>query len=544
MKNPLECVRRILELRGISAAELDAFLKPALDRLADASALPQIDLATDVILGAVAAGKPIVIFGDYDCDGVCATAILSRTLKTLGAKVSEFIPKRIEEGYGMTDAALRRMLKDNPEVKLVITVDNGINSVEQVAELAAKGIEVVITDHHLPGEVLPKASALVNPKVASPKEFEDLCGAGVAFLLARRLVDEARQRKLYDGGPVAGPLLILAGLATVTDVMPVLGQNRILVAEALKRFFTCAPMGLKELYMRAARNGSNTLSTKDFGFLLGPRMNAAGRVASGMEALELILSEDREIARELARIIDGYNLERKSIEQKMLEEALSKVVEGAAAQVIDLPTGHPGVAGIVAARVMEKLGSKVPVCVYASGHGSGRAPEGFNLRDAFVACGAVLERFGGHAAAGGFAVKSGKIDEFRKLFCEYCEQNASGLSVADETAPDLWLEAGEVTLELADALRQLEPFGEANPEPRFGLKGVLVSDVRLLGNEGKHLSFSLSANGQRFRAVWWGHGSDIERFRSAANLPRNVIFALDISDYGDRHIELRLVNML
>ena len=549
--NPL--VARILENRGIGAAELEAFLHPTLDRLAKPEELPGVVEAADAILSALSERCLIVVFGDYDCDGVCATAILSRTLQALGGNVAEFVPDRLTEGYGMSDASVARMLRENPGVGLVVTVDNGINSISQVADLKAKGVSVVVTDHHLPSYVatesgelgemlLPDALAVVNPKVAAPESLNPLCGAGVAFQLANRVVSEARARGLYAGPSVGGPLLVMAGLATVTDIMPLLGQNRILVAEALRRFLACAPLGLRELHARAARNAYGELTTRDFGFMLGPRINAAGRIASGMEALELLLSEDREITRELARIIDCYNVERKSIEQKMVDEALEKIVPGAAAQVIDLPGGHPGVAGIVAARVMERLGETVPVCVYAGGHGSARAPDGFNIRDAFVAGADPLDRFGGHAAAGGFSVKEGRIDDFRRLLCDYCARQgrraAAGAAVRE---PDLWVDPSDLTLSLAEDLLLLEPFGEGNPEPVFGLKSVFFSDVRPLGADGRHLSITLRKSG--LRAIQWNHGDQVERLRAESAVPHDLTFTVVLSDYGERHVELRLISI-
>ena len=539
-------VTKILERRGITAADLEDFLNPTLDKLAAPEELPGIVKAADIVLDSILYRRKIVVFGDYDCDGVCATAIVSRTLRALGGEVSEFIPDRLTEGYGMSEASIARMLKGNPGVGLVITVDNGINSVTEVTNLKRKWSSVVVTDHHLPGDELPDANAIVDPKLDAPPHLQNLCGAGVAFMLANRIVSEARRRGMYKGPSIGGPLLVLAGLATVTDIMPLLGQNRILVSEALKRFFPCAPMGLRELHARAARAGSAELTTRDFGFMIGPRINAAGRVTDfgADQALELVVSEDQEIVRELARIVDGYNVERKAIEQRMSDEAMSKIVPGAPAQVIDLPDGHPGVAGIVAARVMERVGGRGPVCVYAGGHGSARAPEGFNVRDAFVACDEVLERYGGHAAAGGFGVKEGRIDDFRRMLCDYCEHVFSMGSDSMEkngNEPDLWVEPSDLTLELAEELRQLEPFGEGNREPVFGLKGVFFADVKPLGMDGKHLSVTLRGSG--LRAVWWGHGDLVERLRAESAAPHDITFALSVSDYGERHAELRLVSI-
>ena len=532
-----ELITRLLESRGISADGVDEFLSPSLRDLAPPCELPNVDAAAEAILAAVRARRKIVIFGDYDCDGVCATAILVRTLSALGADVSAFLPERLSEGYGMSEASVARMLKENPGVGLVVTVDNGINSVENVALLKEKGVEVVVTDHHLPGETLPDC-IVVNPKVSHPEIFENLCGAGVAFLLANELVTKARALGLYSGPSLGGPLLVLAGLATVTDVMPLLGQNRILVAEALNRFDTLAPVGLRALFSKASRRGVVRHTSKDFGFLLGPRINAAGRMASGVEALRLVLADDQDEAGEAARIVNGRNDERKNIEQKMLEDAIAKIVPSAAAQVIDLPDGHQGVAGIVAARVMERMDTKVPVCVVVGGHGSARAPDGINVRDALAASGEFLSRFGGHAAAAGFSVKDGMVDAFRERFAEVC----AGLSAeaGDEEhgdGVDAWVFPDDLTIELAEWITRLEPFGEGNPEPVFGMKNAVLRDIRPLGAEGRHLA--LTVNGMR--SVWWGRGDLVEELRRRSAGASDVIFTVETSDYGGPHVELRIV---
>ena len=534
-----EIIARLLESRGISADGIDEFLSPSLRDLAPPCELPNVDAAADAILAAVRGGRTIVIFGDYDCDGVCATAILVRTLSAFGADVSAFLPERLSEGYGMSEASVARMLKENPGVGLVVTVDNGINSVENVAFLKEKGVDVVVTDHHLPGDTLPDC-VVVNPKVSHPEIFENLCGAGVAFLLANELVTKARALGLYSGPSLAGPLLVLAGLATVTDVMPLLGQNRILVAEALNRFDSLAPVGLRSLFSKAARRGVVRHTSKDFGFLLGPRINAAGRIASGAEALRLVLANSQDEADEAARIVNGRNDERKNVEQKMLENALAKIVPSAAAQVIDLPDGHQGVAGIVAARVMERMDPKVPVCVVVGGHGSARAPDGINVRDALAASGEFLNRFGGHAAAAGFSVKDGMVDAFREKFAEVC----AGLSVAVGSEEhgdgvDAWVSPDDLTIELAEWITRLEPFGEGNPEPVFGMKNAVLCDIRPLGAEGRHLA--LTVNGMR--SVWWGRGDLVEELRRSSSASRDVVFTVEESDYGGPHVELRIAEI-
>ena len=542
-------VEELLRQRGI--VDYEKYFNPSLADLAAPEELPGVSAAVAKMIEAVKAGRRIVVFGDYDCDGVCATAIMALALKAIGGNVDTFLPKRLDEGYGMSDEAVVRMLGDFPGVELVVTVDNGINSISQIADLRSEGIETIVSDHHLPSVnmfgqmLLPNAVAIVNPKVAAPEHLQDLCGASVAFLLANALVDAATKCGLYAGPKIGGPLLVLAGLATVTDVMPLVGQNRILVSESLKRFHNWAPLGLRELYARASRSTSTTLTTKDYGFLIGPRINAAGRVANGEESLELVLTDDREIAREAARIVDGRNVERKQIESGMVDQAMAKVVEGAAAQVIDMPDGPPeqqGIAGIVAARIMEKV--HVPTGVLAGGHGSARAPEGYNVRDALKACSKYLTRYGGHAAAAGFSVKEGMVDEFRVAFAAECAKqyetfrNSSLATLTSSFRYDLEIDPADLTLELAEEIAKMEPFGEGNKEPVFMFRNATLSDVRFLGQESKHLAFT--ANG--FKGVWWGRGYLVEELRASV-APVDIAFTIEISTYGEPHVELRPVDI-
>ena len=534
-------VERLLELRGIGAEEREEFLDPSLGRLARSDALPGMREAAAAILPHVRDKRKIVVYGDYDCDGVCASAILVSALHRLGAQADAFIPDRFTEGYGLTDAAITRLFAEHPGVALVVTVDNGISSAREVAAIKARGVAVVVTDHHLPGPELPVADALVNPRVAAAPGCADLCGAGVAFFLAGALVQAAQAEGLYTGGKFAAPLLVLAGLATVADIMPLRGQNRILVAQSLANFWRCAPLGLKELMRSASRVATSAPSARDYGFLLSPRINATGRLESAALAYNLLMEEDREVARNLAVRVNGINGRRQTEERELAFALQSQVASGRPACVARLEKGNLGVVGIVAARVMERLG--VPVAVAVGDTGSVRAPDGYNVHDALAAAGDALDRFGGHAAAGGFTVKEGRFDDFSRLFTEACAaQYAAGreaIERAKALEPDLWLEPGDLTLELYDALRVLEPFGEGNAEPVFGLRGVRFSDAKPIGAEGQHATFAF-VNKSIPRAVWWNHGADVEAIR-AHDVPRDVLFTLLESDYGgDPHLELKL----
>lgn len=546
-------VETLLEKRGFARKDIESFLDPSLKRLANVADIPGLADAACAILPFVRAGRDIVVFGDYDCDGVCAGAILVTALRRLGAKVDVFLPDRFSEGYGMTPASVGRMLREHPGVALVVTVDCGITSAAEVKMLKARGIAVVVTDHHLPSGALPDCDALVDPKVpgqsaeAGALGAENLCGAGVAFFLAGVLAAKAAECGMYAGGKFGAPLLVLAGLATVVDIVPLLGQNRILVANALKAFRSSAPVGLRELLNRAQRRSAD-LTSRDFGFLLGPRINAAGRMASAREAFDLLMESDREAARGHAFRVDARNAQRKTVEERMAKMAMAQVTEESPDAVVVDGTAsdscwHVGVCGIVASRILEKYA--VPVAVAVDGHGSVRAPEGYDVHCALAECAHLLERFGGHTAAGGFTVKEGMFGAFSAKFREACSiqrGKQGGVSAKGTVSePELWLSPADLTMELYRSLSAMAPFGEGNPEPVFGLRNVAFSDIRLMGENGKHAALSFSDR-RIPRATWWNHGGEAEGLRAKAALRFDVTFTLDVSDWGgeEPHLELRI----
>ncbi|MBR4652108.1 MAG: single-stranded-DNA-specific exonuclease RecJ [Kiritimatiellae bacterium] len=559
-------IARLLASRGVSPAEMESFFAPSLKQLVSPESLPGISDAVAAIVPFVRARRRIVVFGDYDVDGISACAILVSALRRLGAVAEAFIPKRHGEGYGMTDDSLKRLKSENGDVALIVTVDNGIASSAEISRLKGEGIGVVVTDHHLPPagaeeSPVPDAVALVNPRVRSAPGCDGLCGAGIAFFLASALVsalrdDAVAQGLIADGERLAGPMIVLAGLATIADQMEVRGQNRVLVSAALEMFNRFAPVGLRELLNHAARRAAR-LTSRDFSFMFAPRLNAAGRVAEARLAYELLMSEDREKARDLVVKIDAHNSERKTMEQRMFSEAMLQAasLEGKGALVVSdarRPEGtepwNSGVAGIVAARLMEEY--CIPVAVVVGDPekgditGSARAPGGVNVREALDDAVSALVRHGGHAAAGGFTVKKGMLDEFERLFCDACARRQAASPDAAAIPFDAWLAPSDITSELYDEMHRFEPFGEGNPEPVFGIRGVTFKDVRVMGMEGRHASFEFNDK-DLARAVWWGHGADVEEIRSHANARYDILFTLALSDYGsDRpQPELRLVDM-
>lgn len=555
---------RLLALRGVTADTLRVFRSPKWGDIPEPDELPGIADAARAVLDMLKTGRKIVIFGDYDCDGLCATAILTLVLRRLSAvlgvdsQIATFIPERLTEGYGLSDASVARMLESNPDVAMVVTVDNGVNAIAQIDALKTKGISVVVTDHHLPGEELPAADVLVDPKVAAPPHLSELCGAMVAYFLARslfRLVRDETGRDDVAGG-MNGSLLVMGSLATVTDIMPLVGINRTLVLNALREFHARASLGLRILYQNATRKVMSALTAKDFGCLLGPRINAVGRLGGGTQALDLLLcsDEDRAEAQRLAEEIEKLNYDRRMVEQRMTVSAFERRTEGDTAQVISFSSGtdgenvHSGVAGIVASRLMERLRPSVPVCVLVDGKGSARAPQGYNIRDALAMCGEYLTAFGGHAAAAGLSVKPGCLDAFREAFCAACSEQARVMEEACAGAMqfDATVAVAEVTDEFAREVECLAPFGEGNPDPVFMLRGLWIdlAGLRRRGIDGQHLQITFRAKSLP-RTIWRNHGDIEERIRMRGEAAYDILFTIRMveADYGSDYPVMNIVAM-
>lgn len=555
---------RLLALRGVTDQTRELFRSPKWSDIPEPDELPGIAEAANAVLAMLKSGRKIVIFGDYDCDGLCATAILTLVLRRLSevlgveADVAAFIPERLTEGYGLSDASVARMMDAHPDVAMLLTVDNGVNAVEQIAALKSQGIAVVVTDHHLPGETLPVADALVDPKVAAPPHLGELCGAMVAYFLARSLFRIVRSETGRDdvAGGMNGALLEMASLATVTDIMPLAGINRTLVFNALREFHTRAPLGLRTLYQNATRKVTQTLTAKDFGCLLGPRINAVGRLGAGSQALDLLLclDDEKEKAQRLAEEIEKLNEDRRFIEQRMTLTAFERCTRDGGAQVIsfsseaDRGNVHSGVAGIVASRLMERLRPAVPVCVLVDGKGSARAPQGYNIRDALVACSEYLTSYGGHAAAAGLSVKQGCLDAFREAFRAACSEQAriGEESTAGALPYDAAVAVADVTDEFVNSVEELSPFGEGNPEPVFMLRGLWIdlAGLRRRGMEGQHLQVAFRAKSLP-RTVWRNHGDFDEKIRIRGEAAYDILFTPRMveADYGDAYPVMNIVAM-
>ena len=555
-------VARLLVARGASTpAEAHVFLSPDLKaHLAAPCDFPGVRAAAERLWAAVREGREIVVFGDFDADGVAAAAVLVTALRKVGGAAEAFLPAREAEGYGLTFAALNRCLGERGRLPgVLVTVDCGIGSVAEVAHLNGLGVEVIITDHHEPGAELPAAGVIVNPRLGASPGAEHLCGAGVAFKVAHAMAELGKAEGWYQGKPFGGELLTAVGLATVTDVVPLTGENRVFVASALKHWARCAGEGLRALLTRASPQTVDVLDAATFGFVLGPRINAAGRMGSAMVAYELLTTQNRDRAAELAARLEAFNGERRGVESRIIAAARRQCgldagagAFGGAAVVVGndgLHAGesgwHPGVIGIVAARLSDETGRPAAVVAFDEegvGRGSVRACDGYHALEALAAAGEALEGFGGHARAAGFRLKPGRYGEFKQRFCEACAGQSAG--AVRTLAVDGWLEPGHLSLALYREQQRLAPFGMGNPAPRWGVRGAVVERVQSMGTSGEHLQLVFAlGSGETVRGVWFRNGGLVEAVRASGGR-FDVVFELTQNDFGgESSAELRVVDM-
>ncbi len=507
-------VARLLVRRGIVDPErARKFLSPSLADIAHPFTLPGLEKAAATLLEAIRAQKRLTVFGDFDADGVVATALLTDVLRALGGQVTPFLPDREKEGYGLTPEGLERCLREcRPE--LLITVDCGINAAAEIARLHQAGVAVVVTDHHAPGAILPPCP-VVNPRMpGTPAAMQSLCGAGVAFKLAHGLRILTHPRPTTGNEPPdLRPWLDAVALATVADVVPLVEENRILVSAGLRRMHRRPRVGLRELIRRTGIPGLCT--SHHLGFMLGPRINASGRMRSAMTALNLVLTGDPDEARRQAALLEQLNAERRRTEaetltlaQKQLHDWFDPARHGAI--VAGGPDWHAGTIGIVASRLCDRHQRPAAVVALASdgsGRGSARAGEGYNIVELFQACDGLLARFGGHARAGGFQLRPGAFEDFREAFSEACRGQSGRLTTQPGLQIDGWWEFGDIE-SLWGELQRLEPFGEGHPRPCWGLRACRPQRPRRIGADGAHLSMTLLAPGQEaMRAVWFRGGA-------------------------------------
>jgi single-stranded-DNA-specific exonuclease len=480
-----------------------------------------IDTALELIGKHVRGGGRIVVHGDYDVDGVCATAVLVRALRSLGADVGWYLPSRSEDGYGLSSATVERLCQSG--TALLITVDCGITAVEQVQAARAAGLDVVITDHHSPrsdGE-LPDCP-IVHPAICR-YPTADLCGAAVSHKLAEAL-----------GAPTAAEDLELVALATVADLMPLRGENRRIVREGLIQMASTDRLGMRAL-MRVSRTDPSGLDASCLAFRLAPRINAAGRMRRADAGLELLLTDDAERAEEIAGELDAVNAQRRATEQQITWEAdaIAKEMGERSAYVLAAPGWHAGVIGIVASKIVERHNRPTIMLALDAGdpaaaaHGSGRSIPGFDLLGALEATGEHLLTFGGHRAAAGLSIAPEQIPAFREAFEQHAEQLLTPEMLSPVERVDAVVAGADMSLELAEQLEQLAPFGNGNPDVRLLVTGATFDSVRKMGEAGQHVRFNVNSGGVRANAVAFGcdgriAGADGKPMDASFKLERNV----------------------
>lgn len=548
-------IAQLLICRGICDADsARQFLDPKLSHLRDPELLPGCPAAAARVHQAIRAGDRIVVYGDYDVDGISGTAVLYQCLRMLGGNVGYYIPHRIDEGYGLNHEAVRRLAAE--KAQLLITVDCGITSVEQARTARECGLELIVTDHHEPGPSLPEAAAIVHPHLPGQSyPFAGLSGSGVAFKLAWALCQQASGAKKV--GEAMRHFLLqavgLASLGTVADVVPLVDENRVLVRHGLLTLEQHSPLGLRCLLKTAGLAEKRPLSAEDIAFTLGPRLNAAGRLGEGRLAVELLTTDRADRAEELAQHLHQLNERRQSVERSIYLAAQKQAKERFdperdAALVLADHGWHQGVIGIVAGRLAEKFHRPVVLVAWDSmdvkpGLGSARSVPGFNLYAALDACGEYLAGYGGHMAAAGLTIRADQIDAFRQAFCGYAAEHIAEEARIAELAIDAEAPFSAFTLNVADQIERLAPFGHCNARPLLCASRVTLAEPpRTIGADGRHLALRLRQYDIVLRAVAFGGGEWAEPL-SAINQPLDVAFRPVINDFrGRRSVELHLVD--
>ena len=530
---------RLLASRGYAVADdAKAYLRPRLDQLHDPRCLMDLDRACERLVRALRENETILVHGDYDVDGICSTTLMVRTLTMLGGNPVPFIPLR-ENGYDLTDAGVQAARACGATV--VLTCDCGTSAHRPITELQAAGIDVIVTDHHLPGGPLPPAYAVLNPKrpgCTSPDK--DLAAVGVAFKLALALT-----RAVGGNENAIYAMLDLVALATIADVAPLRGENRVFVRYGLKLLNDSQRPGIRAM-IRAAGLEGKSLTAGRVGFILAPRLNAAGRLRSALRGVDLLLAATEHAANPIARELEELNVKRQEYDRAMLDRARSLV------QRLDLPSTygivlaeegwHAGVIGIVASRIVEEFGRPTVLVALEGeqGKGSGRSITAFDLHAGLGECRDLLLRFGGHRSAAGVTIAADRVADFARRFNEVASARLTEADLVPELRIDLEIPFCEATDELESMLRHMEPCGVGNPSPLLVSRGVTVAaPPRTIGKDG--LKLLLHDDGRELVALGWGmaaRGRELD-----VGMSIDVAYRLERDDYmGRSRVQARLAD--
>jgi single-stranded-DNA-specific exonuclease len=531
--------------RGLSEVpHIEHFLAPRLKHLADPFLLPDMDKAVDRLFRAREQNEIVVIFGDYDVDGVTATALLVQVLRPLGWHVEFYLPNRMEEGYGLSMDGAENCLKKFPTT-LLLAVDCGSTAVETIALARARGVDVIVLDHHQISNPAPEAVALVNPQAGAKHTHTELCSAGLAFKLAHALVKRGREKSLPGMAEFdLKPLLDLVALGTIADLVPLSGENRILASAGLRQLNQTQRAGIVAL--KKVAQTQETIGVYEVGFQLGPRLNAAGRLETAEESLQLLLAENLETALPLAQRLDSRNRERQKIEKTIVLEAVATlrqkfdpashfvIVEGRL-------LWHIGVVGIVASRVLQEFYRPTIIIGGENGEmrGSGRSIGGFDLAAALRECNHLLVRHGGHAMAAGLSILPDKIDLLREKLNELARRTLK----PDDLKPSLKLDAevglDGMTFEALGELEKLKPHGQGNPATQFCARNLShARPVQRIGAEKQHVKMRVTDGAATHEAIWWNGGD-----KSLPVGKFDLAFVPQISEYsGSRTIQFKVLD--
>lgn len=512
----------LLGARGITTPEEAArFLAPSLSQLHDPFLLADMGKACELIHQAQAQQWPVVVYGDYDADGLCACAILVQTLRRLGIQADSYIPRRHSEGYGLNQEAVRALAQS---ARLLITVDCGIANVQEIALARELGLRVIVTDHHALPEALPQADAVIHPLLGDYPDGR-LCGAGVAWKLCQALAGEAYAQTQLD----------LAALATIADMVPLQGENRVIARFGLEKLSLRERVGLRALLESAGIAPTAPIGAERVAFAIAPRLNACGRLEDAQDALQLLLTDDGQEAASLAARLNTLNTQRRSQEEQVLQQAqqqlLAQDLFAARSIVVQAAGWNSGVVGLAAGKLAEKYG--YPTLVFSQGEdistGSGRSAAGMDLYAALKACAPLLERFGGHPQAAGMSIKTAKLPQLRACFDAAVRAQTGDAPLTPRVLYDDVLALEDVTPELVARLEALAPFGIGNPAPLFLQEEMQVKSCRAVG-EGKHLKLELAdATGTR-SAIYFGGGTWEKTMPPAVN----AVFRPGINEYMGR----------
>jgi len=519
-------IAQLLLNRGLACdagkEESRRFLAPTLSDLHPPEQLPGASQAADRIVQALRDRRRIVIYGDYDVDGTTGTAILWHLLRHAGADAAYYVPHRIEQGYGLSVEAVRSLVREG--TGMIIAVDCGITALEPASVLAESGVDLIIADHHAPGEQLPCACAIVHPCLQGGYPNPELCGAGIAFKLAWLVA--LRLSGTGDNGRVSPAfrelllhLLPLAALGTVADVVPLRGENRVIARHGLELLRRTPLPGLRALIEQSGLAGAH-IDGLDAGFKLAPRVNAAGRMGHARLAVELFTEATPERAREIALYLEDHNRSRQSLERRTLDEAVNLIErrnlasDARRAIVLASSDWHPGVIGIVAARLVERYHRPAILIALSGdeGQGSGRSIRGFNLCEALGMCSLHLISHGGHAMAAGLRIAASNVEPFTQAFVEFANNRIAGSDLTSRLRLDAQVDMHDLSLQIVQTLvHQLGPFGVGNPKPRFATDWVtLAAEPRCVGSNGNHVQAVFSQNGRVMRAIAFRQAGWIE----------------------------------